>query len=105
MLGCTLRAHRPSILALALTACGGGAPPVELTIDGAPAIATALGTLVLHGQTFIPDGSQCPPSSEFIVIGSYGPASITTRNAAAGAEGGGVLPTPCVTPDEVPAPP
>lgn len=94
----SMRLLCPFLLAGAalLPACGGGSAAVELTVDGAPAIASARPELVLSGLTFIPSGSTCPKSSEYIVIGSFGAAAITTRNAATGAEGTGFLQSPWV---------
>lgn len=83
-------------LSLALASCGGGSTPVALTIEGAPALTTSLAQIVLTGTTFIPAGSQCPKSGDFIVIGSFGEASIGTHNAATGADAPGFLQTPWV---------
>lgn len=71
---------------LAFAACGGGEDaPVELAIQS-PAIVANM-TVVLRGTSFVPSGSSCPQSSEFIRIGSLAPHEIRYRNAATGVSG------------------
>ncbi|MFN0183014.1 MAG: hypothetical protein ACKVQR_04260 [Aquabacterium sp.] len=76
------------LVAWALAACGGGDDdPVPLQIDGAPQRIVMIANVVLQGTSFVPDGSTCPRSNEFVVIGALGPHTITYRSAATGVEG------------------
>ncbi len=71
---------------IALAACGGSEDtPVELVIQPPTLIANR--TVVLRGTSFVPSGSSCPQSSEFIRIGSLAPHEIRYRNAATGVSG------------------
>ena len=73
-------------IAMLISACGGGAePPVELMIETPTLVANR--TVVLKGTSFVPAGSSCPQSSEFIRIGTLGANQITYRNTATGLMG------------------
>jgi len=74
--------------AAALAACGGSDDLlVELSIDGDTSRSTTLATVLLSGRSFVPAGSSCPSSSEFVIIGTLGPHSITYRNETTGVSG------------------
>ncbi len=74
------------LLVAALASCGGGDdPPVELEID--PHVKVLIGNVILTGSSFVPAGSNCPPSSEFIRIGTLGLNTITYTNTATGITG------------------
>lgn len=61
-----------------------GEAPVELTVDYGPVIATGTPYAVLTGESFVPPGSTCPASTEYIRIGSLGTHSITAVNTSTG---------------------
>lgn len=79
------------VLALGLSACGGGSPPVELSIAFGASFSTVNPAIVLSGRTFIPAGSICPPSNEYVIIGTLGPSTVTVHNAATGASTPGAV--------------
>ncbi|MDH4050904.1 MAG: hypothetical protein OEU93_04950 [Rubrivivax sp.] len=67
------------------SACGGGSEaPVELTVDADTAAPTSLPYANLTGESFVPAGSNCPPSHEYVVFGTLGPHTISARNATLG---------------------
>jgi hypothetical protein len=70
-----------------LVACGGGDAPVPLAIDGGPTITTALPSLILTGSSFVPAGSSCPASNEYVIIGSLGPHELAYSNLTTHADG------------------
>ena len=75
-------------LVATLSACGGGGDsPVALSIDGGPAITTGLHTVILTGESFVPAGSSCPQSNEYVIIGSLGPHEMTYSNATSHVDG------------------
>ena len=74
-------------IALLLAACGGGDPPRELTFDSDSPTATVSPSAVVKGHSFVPLGSTCPASNEFIVIGSLGAHTIAYRNETTGTSG------------------
>lgn len=71
-------------ITLFAVACGGGPDP--LAIDAEPRWAAA-DVVVLTGHAFVPPGSDCPPSADFVRIGTLGPHTITYSNAATGITG------------------
>ena len=72
----------------ALAACGGGSQaPTELSIDGPESQTTSSSIITLNGSTFIPSGSSCPASNDFVVIGAFGPHSIAWSNDKTGQSG------------------
>ena len=77
------------ILSLAIVAsgCGGedAPPPVELSIE--PPTQVVNNQVVLKGSSFVPQGSTCPQTADFIRIGSLGPHAITYTNATTGTSG------------------
>lgn len=68
-----------------LAACGGD-DPVELSIFDPPTYASRT-VVVLTGRSFVPPGSDCPRSGEYVIIGTLGPHTLSYRNAATGVEG------------------
>ncbi len=64
------------LLLCALAACGGGSSEVSLTIDDAPRLA-GRSSVILTGKSFVPDGSSCPASAEFVRIGTLGARQIS----------------------------
>lgn len=68
------------LLIAVLSGCGGGERPVELQIE-VPTSITG-NQVILKGTSFVPAGSICPESSEFIRIGTLGAHSISYTNAA-----------------------
>lgn len=75
-------------LALVLSACGGGDDSdVELQVDGGPALKTGQGLIILTGESFVPAGSSCPKSNEYVIIGSLGPHTMTYNNATTRIDG------------------
>lgn len=74
-----------ALLALVGACGGGGEAPVELEIDRP---ATVIGrTAILTGSSFVPEGSNCPASNEFVRVGTLGPHEIAYTNAATGTTG------------------
>jgi len=74
-----------AVLLVGLAACGGGGdPPVELSVDQGATINTSAASVMLTGRSFVPAGSSCPPSSEYIRIGTLGAHSLSAVNAATG---------------------
>lgn len=73
-------------MALVVSGCGGGddPPPVELAID-AP-VDTGLNVVILTGTSFVPPGSHCPQTGEFIEIGSLGPHTLSSTNETTGGQ-------------------
>ncbi len=67
-----------------LVGCGGGDSPVELQIDDGPVITTSLAYAQLTGESFVPPGSSCPATNDYIRIGTLGPHTITAVNATTG---------------------
>ena len=69
-----------------VAACGGDGsePQVELAIETPTVVA---GQTILKGRSFVPAGSTCPQSADYIRIGMLGTSDITYRNAATGASG------------------
>lgn len=75
------------VLALLVIGCGGGSdPPVQLAADPSPQYPNP-STVLPTGESFVPDGSNCPASSDYIRIGTLGPHTITYSNAATGITG------------------
>ena len=74
-------------LALALAACGGGEPPVELSFDSDSPTSTSLPGAIVKGHSFVPAGSDCLRSNEFVIIGTLGAHTITYRNETTGIAG------------------
>jgi hypothetical protein len=70
-----------------LASCGGGDSPVELSFDSDVPPSTSLATIVLTGRSFVPQGSNCPASSEFVIIGTLGAHTIGYRNETTGISG------------------
>ena len=65
----------------AVSACGGGHDsPVELGVDASSTASTPAAVVILTGESFIPAGSSCPNTTDYIRIGSLGPHTITARN-------------------------
>lgn len=79
--------HTPiAIVVAALSAaCGGGDAPVELTFDSNSPMETSLPEAIVTGKSFVPAGSVCPDSKEFVVIGTPGPYTIRVVNENTGA--------------------
>ena len=72
-------------LAGVVTACGGGHDdPVALNVDAYTTAATSASVVILTGESFVPAGSSCPNSNDYIRIGSLGPHTITARNETQG---------------------
>lgn len=78
---------RVLLVALSVSGCGGNdePPPIELAID-APAQAVN-NQVVLRGTSFVPPGSSCPQTADFIRIGSLGAHQIAYTNRTTGASG------------------
>ena len=74
-------------LALLLAGCGGGDAPVELVVDAYTTATTSAPFAVLTGESFVPAGSSCPKSGEYIIVGSLGVHTITYRNQTLGTAG------------------
>ena len=74
-------------VALLLAGCGGGEPAVELSVDDYTTVATSLPMVILTGSSFVPAGSTCPASTEYIIIGGLGPHTISYRNETLGVDG------------------
>ena len=74
-------------IVLLLSACGGDddPPPVEVAID--PPTQVVSNQVVLKGTSFVPPGSTCPQTNDFIRIGSLGVHEITYNNATTGVSG------------------
>jgi hypothetical protein len=73
------------IVASGLSACGGGDPLIELQIE--PPNLIFRNQVILKGSSFVPAGSICPATNEFIRIGVLGPHTVTYANAATGVTG------------------
>ena len=67
-----------------LAGCGGGDPPVELAIDYGPVQTTGTRYAYLTGESFVPPGSSCPATDDYIRIGALGPHSISAVNTTTG---------------------
>ena len=72
-------------VASALAACGGGDPLIELQVETPNLIFR--NQVILKGTSFVPAGSICPATNEFIRIGVLGPHTVTYTNAATGVTG------------------
>ncbi len=73
---------------LCLAACGGGVDAgVEITFDAELEISGNL--VILSGKSYVPEGSTCPNSGEYVRSGTLGTHQITWRNAATGLSGTG----------------
>jgi len=74
-------------IALVASGCGGddAPPPVELAIE--PPTHVVGNQVVLKGTSFVPPGSTCPQTGEFIRIGSLGVHQITYTNETASVSG------------------
>ncbi len=64
---------------LLLSACGGGDDSAPLTIDE-PVQYASRSVAVLHGGSFVPPGSTCPNTGEYIIIGTLGSHTTTALN-------------------------
>ncbi len=74
-----------SLSGAGVAACGGGGdPPVELTVDHGPTIAASTPHAMLTGESFVPTGSTCPASNEYIRIGTLGPHTLGAVNETTG---------------------
>jgi hypothetical protein len=82
-----MRLHLAAVAAAVLAAaCGGAGEPEPMLIDAEPRWAAA-DVVVLSGRAFVPAGSDCPASAEYVRIGTLGPHTITYTNAATGIAG------------------
>jgi hypothetical protein len=75
-----------TVLAATLAGCGGGGgdPPVELAIDYGAVQTTGASYAFLTGESFVPPGSSCPASDDYIRIGALGPHSLSAVNTTTG---------------------
>jgi hypothetical protein len=88
-----------ALVVLAVIGCGGGGAPIEIKVRFGAAFTTSMSSIVLDGETFIPAGSACPASNEFIIVGTFGTSAIGVQNAATGATTPGFLQAPWVCND------
>jgi hypothetical protein len=74
-------------VSIAVSGCGGddSPAPVELSIE--PPTQVVNNQVVLKGSSFVPAGSTCPQTGDFIRIGSLGVHAITYVNATTGTSG------------------
>lgn len=78
-------AFTATALLASLAACGGGGdPPVELAVDQGTSMNTGAPVVLLTGRSFVPAGSNCPPSDEYIRIGTLGTHGLLAVNATTG---------------------
>lgn len=75
-----------SFLLLALIGCGGGDSAPAMSVDLPPRYASKT-VVIVTGKSFVPPGSTCPASTEYIRIGSLGLHTLSYTNAATGATG------------------
>jgi hypothetical protein len=74
-------------ITIVVSGCGGdnSPPPVDLSIE--PPTLVANNQVVLRGASFVPQGSTCPQTDDFIRLGSLGAHSITYTNTTTGTSG------------------